>query len=51
VVGDYTKTSSQGRPLDQEANAPTPDMSSAQQSMLQKIQGMIGQKFAKRMTE
>jgi len=49
LVGDHTKTSSQGKPLDQEANAsiPPPDRSSAQQSMLQKLQGMIGQEFAK----
>jgi putative membrane protein len=49
LVGDHTKTSRQGKPLDQEANAsiPPPDRSSAQQSMLQKLQGMIGLEFAK----
>jgi hypothetical protein len=39
-----------GKPLHQEANASIPlDMSRAQQSTLQKNQGMIGQESAKRM--
>jgi putative membrane protein len=48
MVADHTKTSSQLKPLGQEANAPVAsEMSSSQQSMLQKLQGLNGQDFAK----
>ena len=46
MVADHTKTSSELKPLAEQVNAPAPaNMSSSQQSMLKKLQGLEGHDF------